>query len=211
MLKPTVYAALVDEHLVLLNVAADAYSCLPRGDLELGDDGMTLACRDPGIVGDLLAAGLAEQAPGVREPRRRSPAARRSALRTHYPPPGATELRDGAVALLDLLRRYRGRSFAQILETVRQRPAAPRANGPQDPFELVDRFHGWVPYAPISGKCLLRSFLLLRLLHRYGHDAIWVFGVTTWPFEAHCWLQVDDVVLDDELDRVAAYTPILVL
>jgi hypothetical protein len=37
-----------------------------------------------------------------------------------------------------------------------------------------------------------------------------VFGVRTWPFHAHCWLQCDDVVLDDQADRVAAYAPILV-
>jgi hypothetical protein len=38
-----------------------------------------------------------------------------------------------------------------------------------------------------------------------------VFGVRTWPFHAHCWLQVEDVVLDDHHERIGAYTPLMAL
>jgi hypothetical protein len=51
--------------------------------------------------------------------------------------------------------------------------------------------------------------MLLRLLHAKGLDAHWVFGVRTWPFQAHCWLQCEDLVLDDQPDRVRAFTPIM--
>ena len=109
---------------------------------------------------------------------------------------------------VDLLFSYRGRSFAEILA----RAATPLGTEPSEPLEaVVQRFHRWAPYAPFSGKCLLRSFVLLRHLRRHGHDPAWVFGVTTWPFGAHCWLQHDDVVLDDTCDRVALFRPILVL
>lgn len=109
------------------------------------------------------------------------------------------------------LTTYRGRSFAQLLHAARSGPSPHLQDGPADLYELLEGFQRWAPYAPVTYKCLLRSFLLLRVLHRHGQDAAWVFGVTTWPFEAHCWLQVEDVVLDDEFDRVARYTPIMVL
>ena len=69
----------------------------------------------------------------------------------------------------------------------------------------------WIPYAPVRAKCLVRSFLLLRWLVRRGHGAYWVFGVTTWPFRAHCWLQCGAVALDDDVERLAAYSVIMVL
>jgi hypothetical protein len=66
-----------------------------------------------------------------------------------------------------------------------------------------------MPWAPYQGACLHRAFLLLFMLRASGADAIWVFGVRTWPFSAHCWLQVGDSVLDDDPERVSLYTPIL--
>ena len=49
------------------------------------------------------------------------------------------------------------------------------------------------------------------MLRRAGQNAAWVFGVRTWPFSAHCWLQIGDAVLDDDPERVSRYTPIMVL
>lgn len=57
----------------------------------------------------------------------------------------------------------------------------------------------------------MRSYLQLQYLHRLGLDADWVIGVRTWPFMAHCWLQVGAVALDDDVERLIPYTPILVV
>ena len=210
-LKPAVYGAAIDDDLVLLDAELGAYHCLAGAGPALRPDGRTLAGLDGALAAALATAGLA--APfdnGPTTPRPPPPLRpRATALRSAYPPPRPPDLGEAAFGLRELLRRYRGRTFAQILAAARdpmptvRRPPAPLA-------DVLDRFQGWIPYAPVSGKCLLRSFLLLRLLRRQGHDAMWVFGVTTWPFAAHCWLQVEDLVLDDELDRVAAYTPIMV-
>jgi hypothetical protein len=90
--------------------------------------------------------------------------------------------------------------------------APPIASRPSpELLECVDAFHRWSPYAPVSGKCLLRAFMLRRFLIRNGHNAHWVFGVTTWPFSAHCWLQCGTVALDEYAERTAAYTPIMIL
>ena len=59
--------------------------------------------------------------------------------------------------------------------------------------------------------CLLESIVLLELLSRYSLYPNWVFGVQVRPFAAHCWLQHDDLVLNDTLDHVTRYTPIMVV
>jgi hypothetical protein len=57
--------------------------------------------------------------------------------------------------------------------------------------------------------CLLECVVLLELFARYRLYPTWVFGVHVRPFVAHCWLQHEDVVLNDTLDRVTDYTPIM--
>jgi hypothetical protein len=57
--------------------------------------------------------------------------------------------------------------------------------------------------------CLLESIVLLELLARYRLFPRWVFGVRTRPFAAHCWLQQGHVVLNDTIERVSRYTPIM--
>ena len=208
-LKPAAYGAAIDDDLVLLDAQVGAYHCLAGAGPALQPDGRTLVGLDGALAAALATAGLAAPLDGSTTPRPPPPRPRATALRSAYPPPRPGDLGEAAFGLLELLRRYRGRTFAQILAAARD-PMPTVRRQPAPLAEVLDRFQGWVPYAPVSGKCLLRSFLLLRLLRRQGHDAMWVFGVTTWPFAAHCWLQVEDLVLDDELDRVATYTPIMV-
>lgn len=58
-------------------------------------------------------------------------------------------------------------------------------------------------------KCLLTSLALLEFWPRGTLVPTWVFGVKTRPFAAHCWLQHEDMVLNDTLDHVESYTPIM--
>jgi hypothetical protein len=65
----------------------------------------------------------------------------------------------------------------------------------------------WLPRRP---ACLLDS-LALRL-YLDGHDAraSLVFGVQATPFAAHCWVEREGVILNDQADRIRSFTPILV-
>lgn len=58
-------------------------------------------------------------------------------------------------------------------------------------------------------KCLFDSLVLVEFLHRYHVSASYVIGVTAKPFSAHCWVQSGAVVLNDDVERVAQFTPIL--
>jgi hypothetical protein len=211
--RADVHAVFVGPDLVILDVAADRYACVAdaAAGLSLSPGRDRLEAVEAVFLQPLLEAGVLRAECEFAAPRPPLPALPgRSAISADFPLPRARDLRAATVALLDLARHYRGRSFGQILA------AAARARMTRPPItpELcaaVARFHSWSPYAPVSGKCLLRSFMLLRTLRREGLDALWVFGVRTWPFHAHCWLQCEDLVLDDHAERVGAYAPILAL
>lgn len=206
-LRPDVHAALVDDDVVVLDVGGDDYLCLP---------GLAAAWRcgvtADGVVQDGdLAARLAEAGlTGTRLGRSAAwslPVAAQSACDR---PPEPLDWRDVvalAGVLWDVGRHYRGRSLAHILRFVRRRPRA-ASSSRAEVVRLSATFERAVVWLPLPAKCLVRSFALLRFLQRRGQDAHWCFGVRTWPFSAHCWLQFDEVALDDHADQLRAYTPI---
>jgi len=63
-------------------------------------------------------------------------------------------------------------------------------------------------YVPIEPTCLLDSLSLLHFLSRRELPANIVFGVAPEPFAAHCWVQADDMVLNETLSDANAHTPI---
>ena len=58
-------------------------------------------------------------------------------------------------------------------------------------------------------KCLFDSIALSLFLLRHGIPSLVVFGVNTAPFEAHCWIQHGDRVLNGTPEFVTAFTPIM--
>ncbi len=70
-------------------------------------------------------------------------------------------------------------------------------------------FAGSRSLAPFARNCLLDSLALDRWLTARGLAAMLVFGVKLDPFEAHCWLQVRNAILNDSYDHVSRFTPIL--
>ncbi|MDB5367860.1 MAG: lasso peptide biosynthesis protein [Rhodospirillales bacterium] len=74
------------------------------------------------------------------------------------------------------------------------------------PYVLHARF-----YYPADLVCLRDSFMLMNFLLAHGIAADWVFGVRADPFSAHCWVQVGDLAINDDVERTARFTPILVV
>lgn len=61
---------------------------------------------------------------------------------------------------------------------------------------------------PLRLNCVSRTRALKYFLACYGVDTDMIVGVRLHPFSAHCWLQVDDIVLNDTLEGIAPYTVI---
>ena len=94
---------------------------------------------------------------------------------------------------------FRQRPLPALVEAARLRSSAPHRRDLYGAIQEAEAFEAIRPWVPYEGD-----------LHQRGLDADWVFGVRTWPFLAHCWVQVGDTIVGDSLDRVGGFTPIMV-
>lgn len=205
-----VFLAPVGEDIVVLDVKADQYHCLLDGaDWMVVGEGGSVTVPDESAANLLLEAGVAV---GERpQPPRRTPEPARRQLARASTPSRRTLLRAG-FSLAAATMSFRGKSLRQLVQTC---PPASSSPPPLDDvqtlIESVTAVQAALPWIPFEGECLQRAFQIRRVLARRGIHSDWVFGVRTWPFAAHCWLQIGDLVIADTLDRVNRYTPIMVV
>jgi hypothetical protein len=64
---------------------------------------------------------------------------------------------------------------------------------------------------PVQQNCLLDSLSLLRWLGPRRNAAALLFGVKLDPFAAHCWIQSGDLILNDRVEAIAAFSPVRVI
>jgi hypothetical protein len=62
-----------------------------------------------------------------------------------------------------------------------------------------------------TDRCLERSLAMFCACRSFGISVRVVIGVRSAPFSAHSWLERCDVVLNDTIDNIRNFTPILVL
>ena len=86
-----------------------------------------------------------------------------------------------------------------------------RAGGEAELRRHALQFRELLPWVPFQGECLFRSVMLQAYLRRRGLASALVIGCQTWPFEAHSWVQAGDLVLDDWVDHVLGFTPLLAI
>jgi hypothetical protein len=214
VLRDDVHAVAVDDDAVFLDVARDTYVCVPNvADRLVLDAGRrVMAVADGAFARELERAGLLSGHGASRSPRWPVQPATESAMTGPFGTPRWPDPLDAARAMADVSCAYWRQPLAKLVAWADEGATALGGEPPTEALlEVVAGFHRWAPYLPAPGKCLLRSFMLLRVLRRHGHDARWVFGVRTWPFRAHCWLQRGGTVLDDDVEPLVALTPILVV
>lgn len=204
-LRPNVHGVAVGPDAVLLDVGGDAYHCLPGG-AEIVASLKTIGVRadDPGVT-TLANGGLLTDDPGRASPRPLPPPPIRSIIHAHPAAWRSSDVAPALKALAGLQRARRRGGLLPYLRSERRQVVGDEAAS----VEAARRFWTLMPYLPIEGECLVRSALLMRFLHARGLDADWVFGVRLHPFAAHCWVQAGDVCLNDDVERLTAYTPIL--
>jgi hypothetical protein len=209
-LSPQVHAVGVEADLVLLDIASDAYFCLADAVqyLRLGPGG-AIEAHPPQAAEDLLQAGLlVTVSDGVE--RNRPPPIRRG-LSLAPPSVSPSAMSAALAANLEAAHALQHLSFAEILALAGPLSSEGLVAPSAALITEASRFARMAPWLPRSGLCLMRSLQQRLYLQRRGLAAAWVFGVRTWPFEAHCWLQAGDLVLDDTPEHAGAYTPILVV
>lgn len=206
----------VDERPVFLDLGADRYYCL-SGAAERAF--RMLANGDPPPRPELDAL-------------ERSRLVRRGALApivpAQAPPPKASlvdaaggRVRTGPLAVAEVAfrltrarRRVTRSPLYNLIGALRARKAALARRAAPDAAlrpRLAAAFNAARRMAPQALACLPDALALLEYMGARGLAADLVFGVRLDPFTAHCWVQDKGEVLNDGLDAVLTYSPILVV
>lgn len=110
---------------------------------------------------------------------------------------------------------YWGLKLLGLSETLRiaerwKSQAEPTVNSsPREMYRLAGAFEAARRLLPLKSQCLPNSLALARLLTRWGFvEFELVIGVKIHPFAAHCWVQDQDMLLNEASDYAATFTPI---
>ena len=231
-----IFVCVNDEHVVLLDLKQDRYWALeasrtaPLGDLVPGWPVQPLGApvagsSDPGeaeevaevLLGQGILSGSGTSGKNA-TPVRATPPARELLSADEYrsaPMSAATMVKFIAAAATAKLALRLG-PFEQVVHRFSERKRnAAGAPGPlniERLRRLVESFFRLrVFFFSSRNECLFDSLALLNFLARYGIYPDWVFGVQARPFAAHCWVQLDDIVVNDTIEHVSGYTPIMVV
>jgi hypothetical protein len=107
------------------------------------------------------------------------------------------------------------RTFESVVARVSNRNRSADPHNPPDNEQVHKLVAIYTTLRPLfftaKDACLFDALSLHEFLSAYGVYARWVFGVQARPFAAHCWLQLDGVVLNDTVQHVRRYTPIMIV
>lgn len=125
---------------------------------------------------------------------------------------GVLDTLTAAAAIVRSEMRLRRLPFERVITHLRRRKPPEDTTG-----DFVDLLGFAASYRMVSGlvamndKCLARSLGLAEALFRRGHSATFVIGVAINPFAAHSWVQSGATVLNDDVDRVRLFSPIMAI
>jgi len=108
-----------------------------------------------------------------------------------------------------LRRKVLPRTLARIERRRVRAESSAVSNNVVDAATPIAAFKVLRPLYPRPYLCLFESLALLEFLAHYNFFPRMVFGVVADPFQAHCWLQDGSTILDEDLERVSRYKPIL--
>lgn len=123
-------------------------------------------------------------------------------------PPKVTNVLTAFVYQLLAIWLLKSRNLAAIRSEL-QTESSGRQRDDRDLEPILAGFAEAERILPSTDKCLRRSLALRLCLKDQCIDASLVIGTRMRPFGAHAWVQKDARVLNDHLDRVRVFTPIL--
>lgn len=197
----------VRDDVVVLDTRADRYACLVGAAGLLAFDGPGHVSASPEVMDDLMAAELiATENPALA---RRSPTPPRADVEDAGRG-GPLRALDTAARTLMATAQFRNRPLDRLIAPTHPSPRTAKPSAPRRIALRASTYRQVLPLLPGEGACLQRAWQLRQVLASDGLAVDWVFGVRTWPFFAHCWLQHGDRVVADRFEHVRAFTPIAV-
>jgi len=234
-LQPHVFLTRASRHWVILDVHRDKYLCVDRRQFEAlgpwiqGWDGVPAQDALVAVPPSPEAIALADRLRSLQMLSEQSDGAKVAHATVYAHPSDAVDpdtpepLRrfrwtHAAVFLLSCAkasRQLRKQRFESIVASTKARksrgvraPAGFDIGRARPLITVFDRLRWFYPRPYL---CLFDSLALIHFLAHFRLHADWVFGVKADPFEAHCWVQADGLVLNDTVGRVSAFTPIMYL
>lgn len=188
--------------LVFLDIASDRYFCLSKSR-----NSEALAYLDDQKMGRNYQPVFLSAANAFELPVRSSPAIE----------VGPFRIADIARAMWvqrRIEKRVTSRPFQSIisdLAAVLDIRSGKRFDTARDPLRMIRAFEHARLLRTAADRCLPRSVALAICLASDGVRTNVVFGVKLAPFGAHCWTQQGTDVLNDSVEEVLRYRPILVI
>lgn len=119
-----------------------------------------------------------------------------------------------AARLLEARMRLRFQSLFSLVLRLRRRKNSLAAVGSKNDFkdlaQIAADFQAAALIVGALDQCLSISFAICDRAIELGIPADLVIGVRPRPFQAHAWVQADGVLINDRVDHVAQFYPILV-
>ena len=218
VLSPAVSFAFVDGRAIFLDLSTDRYFCLAPAQ----QDALNILAAGRGLEREpetdlepLVRRGiLVEVADASRPaPCKLADPPTRSLLDDGLPRPVARQVAVAALRIktTKFALRYRGlqRTIAR-LNRLKARVIGEEL-APHRIWRISAAFEATKLFLSPHRQCLPRSLALASRLTSLGANVDLVLGVANNPFSAHCWVQHKGVVLNDRMEKVQGYTPVLVV
>lgn len=224
LLAQDVHVCVTGNNAIFLDLKHDRYIGLDAARTDVLRKIMSNAC-DADAHGDALVAHLIEQKLLTHDSRSgrtlhltRTAAPTAALIGFEYDPPCDIKWHHVvalAGAYVEVTASLRFRSLAATVATAAKRQqcvAKIRRESVDVEFihALVLAFRRLRPlFYRCRQSCLLDSLVLASFLAKFHVFPQVVIGVTLGPFGGHCWVQYETLVLNDRLERVTKFTPIL--
>ena len=217
-LRESLHFCIVGSRVQFLDLRKMRYVALPEpaqtAFLRLVKREVLLEPHDQAI-GALLQKGILEPCPSdqVPSPCRLDNPASASVLES---PTGRFRLDDVLAASWRFVRAkhrvsrgWTQKAFSAIRDRRLSQPIREDYRARVDAIATAYRWSGLL--TGVHDLCLPRSIAMAEHCASEGVPAELVIGVRPDPFLAHCWVQHQSLVLNDDIDNVRTFTPILVI
>lgn len=225
-LDPDTYFCSSDGAHIFLDARSDGYFAYVGDRARLFSEIMTTHRADElsqtarRLADHLVGKGLLLSPPATGRPLMACTALRPNASRFEHACllAGSTDAAEWSPMLVALVRSWTLKRLHSLRGTIsgarhwKSGVASGQAKSLDEVAGLTAQFLALAPFLfTTKDACLFRSLFLMRFLAEHQIAATWTFGVRLAPFGAHCWIEYDGAVLNDHLEHVAGFTPILAI
>lgn len=219
-LRPNLYYCIASDRAIFLDVDRGRYFCLPTGadavfrSIVLRSGPL---CTQPpaDLVAELSSFDLFHRETGCERSEAAVLPPKTDISLEHPVAPKLRLIVNAALERIEASRKIRRFKLARLIAELSQpddvEAQARNPNAIQTAASLNAAFAATDLVFGRNDRCLPRSLAFASACKKRGLFPMIVFGVRSNPFNAHCWVQLGSVVLNDYFERVRPFTPILAI